>query len=135
MTTKTQKILFLLLSIFLVSQVFSAQLVYKKLIINKPTDLSNIENYVAKILVEEPNFLVVRIEENKVIPGVLLVPVTEKDFIQRKVRIYFENKQQLKQILETGMDIFAKDNEKIIGRAFDAQIKQLETLGIIVHKL
>ncbi|AYQ55931.1 hypothetical protein THERMOT_34 [Bathymodiolus thermophilus thioautotrophic gill symbiont] len=128
------RLIFLLciISVALSKNSSAADFVYKKILLTQPINLVNIESYVNEILVVEPNFMIVKINKNTVIPGISLSPTKESDFIQRRVDIYFQDKQQLAHILKAGVDIFHKTKQKIVGRAFDAQIKQLEALGLTI---
>ncbi|CAC9616107.1 hypothetical protein [uncultured Gammaproteobacteria bacterium] len=110
----------------------ASDFVYKKILLTQSINLTNIESYVDEILVIEPDFMVVKINKNTVIPNISLSPTKESDFIQRKVDIYFQDEQQLVHILQAGVDIFHKTKQKIVGRAFDAQIKRLEALGLTI---
>lgn len=125
--------IFALVCIF-IPKIFAEDLVYKKILIEPGVDLIEIEKNVTDILVIEPSFLVVRIEKNKTIPMVEIINVQESDFIQRSIKINFNSKQELKIILATGIDIWQKENQVILGRAYDSQVKKLQEAGILVEK-
>ena len=121
--------------LFFVFSLFANEWVYKKILIDKHTNIHEIEKLVEEILVYEEDFLLVRVEKKQSIPNVKLLSPEEKDFVQRNIKVYFNNEQELVFILNLGIDIWQKNQQSILGRAFDSQIQKMRKQSILIEKL
>ena len=128
-------ILSLSFSLILVTFATDNKLVYKKILRDVSVDLNKIRAQVEKIIVIEPNYIVIKIAPDKKIPQINLVDVQESDFVQRKIKIIVRDNNELKAILQSGLDIWDKRQGSITGQAFDYQIEELTNIGINVELL
>jgi hypothetical protein len=83
-----------------------------------------------KILVQQPEYLIVYsdgavIEALEVNPQ----PATEKDLVQRLVRIHFTDKMQLQKIADLGVDVWEVEADTVTARAYDLYLEQLKQDG------
>ena len=128
-------ILSLSFSLILVAFAADSKSVYKKILRDESVDLNKIRAQVEKIIVIEPNYIVIKIASDKKIPQINLVDVQESDFVQRKIKIIVRDNNELKAILQSGLDVWDKRQGSITGQAFDYQIEELTNIGINVELL
>ena len=130
-----KKTIIIFIFYFFAFSIFSEGWVYKKIPINPNINIDEIENIVKEILVREDKFLLVKIKKTQTIPNVKLLQPEEHDFIQRNIRIHFYNQQEFNFILKLGIDIWEKNKNIVIGRAFDSQIQKMRSQNIVVEEL
>jgi hypothetical protein len=86
-----------------------------------------------KILVEQPNYLVVYSDSATAsliqMLAVNAQPATERDLVQRLTRIHFADKAQLQKIVDLGVDLWEAQGDSAIARVYDWHLEQLEQEG------
>ncbi|MDZ7362469.1 MAG: hypothetical protein ONB46_17365 [candidate division KSB1 bacterium] len=83
-----------------------------------------------KILVQQQDYLIVYSDSAAMQALVTNAqPATEKDLVQRLVRIHFTDKTQLQKIADLGVDIWEVEGDSVTARAYDLYLEQLKQDG------
>jgi hypothetical protein len=86
-----------------------------------------------QILVQEPDYLIVRSDSAAAGEIQMLAmesqPATERDLVQRLVRIHFADQPQLQKIVDFGVDVWEVERDSVTARVFDLHLEKLRQDG------
>lgn len=86
-----------------------------------------------KILVQQPDYIIVYSDSASANQIQTLaanaLPATEKDLVQRLVRIHFADKAQLQKIVDLGVDLWDEQGDSATARVYDLHLEQLKQAG------
>ena len=84
-----------------------------------------------KILVQQPDYLIIYSDSTTMQTLAMNTQVaTEKDVVQRLVKIHFTDKAQLQQIADLGVDVWDVQGDSVMARAYDWYLEQLKQNGM-----
>lgn len=107
----------------------------KKIMISSEQQLVQLEATGAEIIVREPDYAVVRADSLPPSLTLSLQPLRESDLVQRLIRMRLADRNDLQQVVDTGLDLWEVQGDTVIARAFDIHIKQLEAMGYTIEIL
>jgi hypothetical protein len=96
-------------------------------------DIQNLRNAGAEIIVQEPDYVVIRTDKMLQTHGLKSEPIQEADLVQRLVKIHLKDSTDLQKVVNTGVDLWEVKNDTAVVRAFDIYIEQLKELGLSVE--
>ena len=86
-----------------------------------------------KILVQQPNYLIVYSDSSSMqaLQALTVTPqsATEKDLVQRLVRVHFTDQAQLQKIVDLGVDLWQVEGDSATVRAYDLHLDKLKQEG------
>jgi hypothetical protein len=83
-----------------------------------------------KILVQQADYLIVYSDSAAMQAlAINAQPATEKDLVQRLVRIHFTDKTQLQKIADLGVDVWEVEGDTVTARVYDLYLEQLKQDG------
>ncbi|MDZ7344244.1 MAG: hypothetical protein ONA90_06980 [candidate division KSB1 bacterium] len=86
-----------------------------------------------EILVQQPDYLIVRVDSSAVGTlqslAITTRPAAERDLIQRLVRIPFNDKAALQVIADLGVDIWHVEGNIVVARVYDLHLEKLHQRG------
>lgn len=84
-----------------------------------------------KILVQQPDYLIIYSDSTTMQTLAMNTQAaTEKDVVQRLVKIHFTDKAQLQQIADLGVDVWDVQGDSVMARAYDWYLEQLKQNGM-----
>jgi hypothetical protein len=98
----------------------------RKISVTDAETVARIRQSGAKILVQEPDYLVVY-SEGEV--GISSQPASEQDLVQRVARIHFADQTQLQKIVDLGVDLWEVESDSATARVYDLYLEQLKQDG------
>ncbi len=104
----------------------------KKISYSSKEQLEAIKKAGAEIIVQEPDYVVVRTDEMLQALGVKSAPIDEVDLVQRLVKIHLQDSTSLQTVVNTGVDLWQVEGDTAIARAFDLYINKLRDAGLDV---
>ncbi len=104
----------------------------KKISYSSKEQLEAIKKAGAEIIVQEPDYVVVRTDEMLQALGVKSAPIDEVDLVQRLVKIHLQDSTSLQTVVNTGVDLWQVEGDTAIARAFDLYINKLRDAGFDV---
>ncbi len=104
----------------------------KKIYYSSEKQLQAIKNAGAEIIVQEPDYVVVRADEMLQSLSVKSRPIRESDLVQRLVKIHLADSTSLQTVVNTGVDLWQVDGDTAIARAFDLYIDKMRRAGLDV---
>jgi len=105
----------------------------KKIHYGSEADLQRLRQAGARIIVQQPDYVIVERDSGLAALGFKSEPIRESDLVQRLVRIVTANRDQRQQAIDTGIDPWEIRGDTLVARAFDLQIEQLRSSGISVE--
>jgi|GEM_PF-1953284 len=86
----------------------------------------------AEIVVQQPDYLVIRIDGMQAVQNVNTIALSEEDLIQRLVKIQLKDSTSLQTIVDMGIDLWDVEGEQAVARAYDLYIERLKADGFQV---
>lgn len=111
------------------AQTAGLQKVYYK----NPEEVQNLRNAGAEIIVQQPDYVVIRTNKMLQTHGLKSEPIQEADLVQRLVKIAIRDSSDLQTIVNSGVDLWEVKNDTAVVRAFDIYIEQLKQAGLSVE--
>ena len=109
----------------------AGDLVYKKIPCpDDGCDMEKIRPFVAEIVTQGPDYLLVQIEKGESVPGYSLVAPKESDFILRLVWIEVDSQDDVDFLASLGIDIWQVGKNHVYGRADDSQVDKIRDAGL-----
>ena len=106
----------------------------RKVRITSPADLERLRATGVNIIVREKDYAVVRQDSTQVTAlsetGLEILPMQERDLVQRLVRVHFSGREQLREITDMGLDVWTIEGDTLDARAFDSQLERLDSAGV-----
>ena len=87
----------------------------------------------AEIIVQEPDFVVVRTTNTTKLLAFSSSQIEETDLVQRLVHVYVPDSTALQTVINSGVDFWQVKGDTAVARAFDIYIKDLRTAGLSVR--
>lgn len=87
----------------------------------------------AKIIVQEPDYVVIETDSMVSTLSVPSSPIKESDLVQRLIHVYAPDSSDVQKIIDTGIDFWQVKGDTVIARAFDIYIEQLRASGFDVE--
>jgi len=87
----------------------------------------------AEIIVQEPDYIVVRTTNMTGALAFSASGIEEKDLLQRLVHIHVPDSVALQTVINSGVDFWQVDGDTAIARAFDIYINDLRAAGLSVR--
>jgi hypothetical protein len=102
----------------------------KKIHSSDPQTVQSLRQMGVEILVQQPDYLIIRTDSAtaRKIQTMALAPqsgATERDLVQRLVRIHFADKSQLQAIVNLGVDVWEVEGDSVTARVFDLHLEKL----------
>jgi len=104
----------------------------QKVYYNNQDEIQNLRQAGAEIIVQEPNYVVIRTNKMLQTHGLKLEPIQEVDMVQRLVKIALRDSTDLQTIVNSGVDLWEVKNDTAVVRAFDIYIERLKEAGLSV---
>jgi len=105
----------------------------KKISYSSNEQLQAIKDAGAEIIVQEPDYVIVRTDNMLQALSVSSTPIQESDMVQRLVRIQLKDSTSLQTVVDTGVDLWQVVDDTVIARAFDLYINKLRAAGLKVE--
>ncbi len=87
----------------------------------------------ADIIVREPDYLVIRMDNMTKPLAFSSQPIQEQDLKQRLIHVYVPDTTALQTVINSGVDFWQVDGDTAIARAFDLYINNLKDAGLDVR--
>jgi len=105
----------------------------KKIAYSSNEQLQALKDAGAEIIVQEPDYVVVRTDDMLQALSVNSAPIQESDLVQRLVRIQLKDSTSLQTVVNTGVDLWQVVDDTAIARAYDLYINKLRAAGLTVE--
>lgn len=105
----------------------------QKIYYKSQDEIQNLRNAGAEIIVQEPDYVVIRTDKMLQAHGLKSEPIQEVDLVQRLVKIQLKDSTDLQTIVNSGVDLWEVKNDTAVVRAFDIYIEQLKQAGLSVE--
>lgn len=96
-------------------------------------EIQALRNAGAEIIVQEPDYVVIRTDKMLQTHGLKSEPIQEADLVQRLVKIALKDSTDLQTVVNSGVDLWQVKNDTAVARAFDIYIEQLKQAGLSVE--
>jgi len=96
-------------------------------------EIQNLRNAGAEIIVQEPDYVVIRTDSMLQTQDLKSEPIQEADLVQRLVKIHLKDSTDLQTVVNSGVDLWEVKNDTAVVRAFDIYIEQLKQAGLSVE--
>jgi hypothetical protein len=104
----------------------------QKVYYNNQDEIQNLRQAGAEIIVQEPDYVVIRTDKMLQTHGLKLEPIQEVDMVQRLVKVALKDSTDLQTIVNSGVDLWEVKNDTAVVRAFDIYIERLKEAGLSV---
>lgn len=98
----------------------------RKISVTDAETVARIRQSGAKILVQEPDYLIVYTDGEI---GISSQPAREQDLVQRLANIHFADQTQLQKIVDLGVDIWEVEGDSVTARVYDLYLEKLKQDG------
>ena len=105
----------------------------QKVYYSNQDEIQNLRQAGAEIIVQEPDYVVIRTNKMLQIHGLKLEPIQEVDLVQRLVKIALKDSTDLQTVVNSGVDLWEVKNDTAVVRAFDIYIEQLKKAGLSIE--
>ncbi|RME01893.1 MAG: hypothetical protein D6814_00630 [Calditrichaeota bacterium] len=105
----------------------------KKIHYRSEADLQRLRQAGARIIVQQPDYVIIDNDSLITALGFKAEPIQEKDLVQRLVRIVAANRDELQKAIDIGVDPWEVHGDTLIARAYDLYIEQLRKSGLTVE--
>ena len=105
----------------------------QKIYYKNQDEIQNLRDAGADIIVQEPDYVVIRTDKMLQTHGLKSEPIQEVDLVQRLVKIALKDSSDLQTVVNTGVDLWEVKNDTAVVRAFDIYIEQLKQAGLSVE--
>jgi len=96
-------------------------------------EVQNLRNAGAEIIVQQPDYVVIRTDSMLQTQDLKSEPIQEVDLVQRLVKIALKDSTDLQTIVNSGVDLWEVKNDTAVVRAFDIYIEQLKQAGLSIE--
>ena len=86
-----------------------------------------------EIIVQEPGYVIVRIDSIRGTFAVEFETFTEDELVQRLVQIQLVDSGDVQKVVDTGVDLWEVKDNTAIAQAFDIYIENLRQMGFAVE--
>ena len=107
----------------------------QKVYYNNQDEIQNLRNAGAEIIVQEPDYVVIRTDKMLQAHGLKSEPIQEVDLVQRLVKIALKDSTDLQTVVNSGVDLWEVKNDTAVVRAFDIYIERLKEAGLSVEMI
>jgi hypothetical protein len=104
----------------------------QKIYYKSPEEVQKLRQAGAEIIVQQPDYVIVRTDSMLQIQGLKSEPIQEADMVQRLVKIYLKDSTDLQTIVNSGVDLWQVKGDTAIARAYDIYIDRLKKAGLSV---
>lgn len=105
----------------------------QKIYYQSEADLAQLRAAGAEIVVQQPDYVVVRLDSAARTLAMPLQPITEQDLVQRLIRVLLVDSTSLQRVVNTGVDLWEVRGDTLIARAYDLYIEKLRAAGFSVE--
>lgn len=105
----------------------------QKIYITNQAEIQKLRDAGAEIIVQEPDYVVVRTDKMLQAHGIKSEPVEETDLVQRLIKIPLKDSTDLQTVVNSGVDLWQVKNDTAVARAFDIYINELKKAGLSVE--
>ncbi|MDZ7332814.1 MAG: hypothetical protein ONB31_12620 [candidate division KSB1 bacterium] len=105
----------------------------QKVYYKNPEEIQRLRSAGAEIIVQEPNYVVIRTDKRVQNFGFKPQPIQETDLVQRLVEILLKDSSDLQTVVNSGIDLWQVAGDTVIARAYDIYIERLREAGFVVH--
>jgi len=104
----------------------------QKIYYKSQAELQKLREAGAEIVVEEPDYVIIRTDSMLQTESLNSVPIEEQDLVQRLVKIHVKDSTDIQAVVNSGMDLWEIKADTAIGRAYDLYIERLRKAGLTV---
>lgn len=104
----------------------------KKISYSSNEQLQALKDAGAEIIVQEPDYVIVRTDDMLQALSVKSTPIKEADLVQRLVHIQLKDSTSLQTVVNAGVDLWQVVGDTAIARAYDLYINKLRAAGLDV---
>jgi len=104
----------------------------RKVAYSSQEQVDQLRNAGAKIIVQEPDYVVIRTDSMISALSMPSSPIDEADLVQRLIHVYAQDSSDVQKIINTGIDFWQVKGDTVIARAFDIYIERLKADGFTV---
>ncbi|MFZ5517183.1 MAG: hypothetical protein ACOY90_11130 [Candidatus Zhuqueibacterota bacterium] len=97
-----------------------------------PDQVDQLRKAGAKIIVQEPDYVVIRTDSMISALSLPSSPIAESDLVQRLIYVIARDSGDVQKIINTGIDFWQVKGDTVIARAFDIYIERLKAEGFTV---
>jgi hypothetical protein len=105
----------------------------QKVYYKNPEEIQNLRNAGAEIIVQEPDYVVIKTDKMVQTHGLKLETIQETDLVQRLVKIHVKDSTDRQIVVNSGVDLWEMKEDIAIARAYDIYIAKLREAGLIVE--
>lgn len=96
-------------------------------------EIQNLRNAGAEIIVQEPDYVVIKTNKMLQTHGLKSEAIQETDLVQRLIKIQVKDSTDRQIVVNSGVDLWEMKEDIAIARAYDIYIDQLRNAGLIVE--
>jgi len=104
----------------------------QKIHYNSDAEIQQLRQAGAEIIVQEPDYVIVRTDSMLQTQGLKSEAIQETDMIQRLVKIQLRDSIDLQRVVNSGVDLWEVKGDTAVARAFDIYIERLKKAGLTV---
>ncbi|MDZ7268795.1 MAG: hypothetical protein ONB48_13735 [candidate division KSB1 bacterium] len=105
----------------------------RKISYRSATELERIRQSGAEIIVQQPDYVVVRTDSAQLAAlGLPSQPAVEQDLVQRLVAIVLRDSTSLQTVVDSGVDLWEAHGDTALARTFDIQLEKLRQQGLTI---
>jgi len=104
----------------------------QKIYYKNQEEIQKLRDAGAEIIVQEPDYVVIRTDKMMQTQGLKSEPIQEIDLVQRLVKVHLKDSTDLQKVVDTGVDLWEVKNNTAVVRAFDLYIEKMKQAGLSV---
>ena len=104
----------------------------QKIYYKSPEELQKLRQAGVEIIVQQPDYVIVRNDSALQAQGLKSEPIKESDLVERLVKIYPIDSTDLQTVVNSGVDLWQVKGDTAIARAYDIYIDRLRKAGLSV---
>jgi hypothetical protein len=104
----------------------------QKIYYKNPEELQKLRQAGVEIIVQQPDYVIVRNDSALQAQGLKSEPIKESDLVERLVKIYPIDSTDLQTVVNSGVDLWQVKGDTAIARAYDIYIDRLRKAGLSV---
>ena len=106
-----------------------------KISVKNQSDVERLRQLGAEIIVQEPDYVIARMDSVLSAQSLKLEVFNEKDLVHRLIKVTAASPDELHTVMNSGMDVWEIKGDTVIGRAFDIYIEKIRAKNIDVEIL
>ncbi len=104
----------------------------QKVYYKSPAEIQRLRAAGAEIIVQEPDYVVIRTDNMVQGLDMKSQPIQETDLVQRLVKIVLKDSSDLQAVINSGIDLWQVIGDTVIARAYDIYIERLRQAGFTI---